>query len=44
MAVIFHPTVVAPGLTSGIFWGETYLITEDGCERLMKTGDELTVV
>ncbi len=44
MAVIIHPTITAPGLSNSIFWGETYLITEKGCERLMKTGDELAVV
>lgn len=44
MAVIIHPSIFAPGMTSSIFWGETYLITEEGCERLMKTGDELPVI
>ena len=36
MSVILHPTVLNDKLESGIYWGESYLITEDGCECLMK--------
>ena len=35
MCVIIHPTVLKGGLKSGIYWGESYLVTEDGCECLM---------
>ena len=41
MAVIIHPTVYTPDLKNQFFWGETYLITKDGCERLHKSGDEM---
>lgn len=40
-ALIIHPTVfTSDGMTS-FFWGETYLITSSGHERLHYTGDEL---
>ncbi|OGP62586.1 MAG: hypothetical protein A2170_09195, partial [Deltaproteobacteria bacterium RBG_13_53_10] len=41
MAVIIHPTVYTPDLKNQFFWGETYLITKDGCERLNKAGDQM---
>lgn len=41
MAVILHPSIITPKIASGIFWGQTYLITEDGYERLMSCSDEL---
>ena len=41
MSVILHPTVLNDKLKSGIYWGESYLITEDGCECLMKGSSEL---
>ncbi len=41
MAVILHPSVVTPDIPNGIFWGQTYLITETGCERLMNCSDDL---
>jgi Xaa-Pro aminopeptidase len=40
-AVILHPTVFTPDLKNSFFWGETYLVTEDGCERLHHASDEL---
>jgi Xaa-Pro aminopeptidase len=40
-AVIIHPTVFTPDGKTSFFWGETYLVTEDGYERLHRTGDEL---
>ncbi len=43
-AVILHPTVFTPDLKSSFFWGETYLVTEDGCERLHHASDELITV
>ena len=44
MAVIIHPTVYTPDLKNQFFWGETYLITKDGCVRLNKAGDEMLTV
>jgi Xaa-Pro aminopeptidase len=44
MAVILHPTVLAPGLDTSIFWGETYLVTPEGGECLMKTSKDLLTV
>jgi len=41
MAVILHPTVLKEGLTSGIYWGETYLVTENGGECIMESSKEL---
>ena len=35
MSVILHPTVLNDKLESGIYWGESYLIKDDGCECLM---------
>jgi Xaa-Pro aminopeptidase len=43
-AVIIHPTVCTPDLKNQFFWGETYLITKDGSERLNKSGDEMLTV
>ena len=44
MAVILHPSILAPNITTGVFWGETFLITENGNERLMDSGDGLMIV
>ncbi|MBR5730570.1 MAG: aminopeptidase P family protein [Firmicutes bacterium] len=41
MCVILHPTVLNDSLKSGIYWGESYLVTEDGCEDLMESSREL---
>jgi Xaa-Pro aminopeptidase len=43
-AVILHPTVFTPDLKNSFFWGETYLVTEDGCERLHHASDELVTL
>jgi len=40
-AVILHPTVFTPDNKNSFFWGETYLVTDDGCERLHHSNDEL---
>jgi Xaa-Pro aminopeptidase len=40
-AVILHPTVFAPDQKNSFFWGETYLVTDDGYERLHHASDEL---
>jgi Xaa-Pro aminopeptidase len=44
MAVIIHPTVVTPDGKNSFFWGETYLVTEDGNERINRVTDELLTV
>lgn len=44
MAVIIHPTILAPGLETSIFWGETYLVTPNGGECLMHTSKDLLIV
>ena len=41
MSVILHPTVLNDKLKSGIYWGESYLITETGCECLMDCSKDL---
>jgi len=41
MTLIVHPTLVTPKVDFGIFWGDSYLVTEDGGECLTSTGDEL---
>ncbi|HVP79365.1 MAG TPA: M24 family metallopeptidase [Thermodesulfobacteriota bacterium] len=40
-AVILHPTVFTPDHKNSFFWGETYLVTDDGYERLHHASDEL---
>jgi len=42
VVIIFHPPIYS-GNTS-IFWGETYVITSEGCRRLHRATDELIVV
>lgn len=44
MAVILHPSVITPKLQTGIFWGETFLITETGYEKVMNSDDEYVVI
>jgi Xaa-Pro aminopeptidase len=45
MALIIHPAIFTPdGKNGPFFWGETYLVTRDGYERLQKTGDELVIL
>jgi Xaa-Pro dipeptidase len=41
MAIIIHPTIFTPDGKTSFFWGETYLVTPDGYERLNKATDEL---
>jgi Xaa-Pro aminopeptidase len=43
-AVIIHPFIFTADGTSCFFWGETYLVTEDGGERLHRAGDELRTI
>ena len=32
MVVIMHPTVINDNIKTGIYWGESYVVTDDGCE------------
>ena len=43
-AAIVHPMVQTADGKNLIFWGETYLAAEEGCERLHRTGDDLMTV
>jgi Xaa-Pro dipeptidase len=44
MAVIIHPTVFTPDGKNSFFWGETYLVTDDGYERLNHASNDLLTV
>ena len=44
MAVIIHPTVFTPDGKNSFFWGETYLVTADGHERINNVTDDLLTV
>lgn len=44
MTVILHPSIITPKIRNGIFWGQTYLITEQGFQCLMKSGQELNCI
>ena len=41
MLIILHPTVVAGSALSNIYWGESYIITDDGCEETTRSGSSL---
>jgi Xaa-Pro dipeptidase len=43
-AVIIHPTIATPDGKNTFFWGETYLVTDAGHERLNPVTDELLTV
>jgi hypothetical protein len=43
-AVIIHPTVFTSDGKNSFFWGETYLVTDDGYERLNHATNELLTV
>jgi Xaa-Pro aminopeptidase len=43
-AVILHPTIFTPDGKRSFFWGETYLITGEGFERLHRSGDKLVTI
>jgi Xaa-Pro aminopeptidase len=43
-AAIVHPMIQTADGKNLIFWGETYLATKEGYERLHKTGDDLLTV
>jgi len=42
--VILHPTVFTPDGKYSFFWGETYLVTQNGYDRLHQSGDELLTI
>ena len=44
MALVVHPTLVTPKIDYGIFWGDTYLVTEDGGECITSRTSELLTV
>ena len=44
MAVIIHPTVFTPDGKNSFFWGETYLVIDDGYERLNHASNDLLTV
>ena len=44
MALIVHPSIVSLDGSGEIFSGETYMVTETGYERLMKSDDKIHVV
>jgi len=43
-AVILHPTIFTPDEKHSFFWGETYLVKQDGYERLHRSTDELLTI
>jgi len=43
-AMAIHPPICSKDRKAMFYWGETYLITEDGNERLIKSADELLAV
>jgi hypothetical protein len=43
-AVIIHPTIFTPDGKRSFFWGETYLVKQEGYERLNRSTDELLTV
>ena len=44
MALVVHPTLVTPEIDFGIFWGDTFLVTEGGGECITSNSSELLTV
>lgn len=44
MTFILHPTLITPDIDFGIFWGESYLVSDDGGFCLSSSGNELITV
>jgi Xaa-Pro aminopeptidase len=44
MALIIHPSILTSEGNCESFWGETYMVTKNGYERLMKAKDSLYVL
>ena len=43
-SVVLHPTMTLGDMDYSIFWGDNYLVTADGGERLNKCSTELIVL
>ena len=41
MTVILHPSLIKEDMHSGIYWGETYMVTAQGGVCLMRSGQDL---
>jgi len=41
MVVIMHPTIVNDKIKTGIYWGESYLVTDNGCECVCGSNKEV---
>lgn len=44
MALIIHPSILTATGECESFWGQTYMVTNTGCECLMKSDDNLYVL
>ena len=44
MTFIIHPTLITPNIDFGIFWGDSYLVTEDGGQCLTSCENALLTV
>ena len=44
MAVAIHPTLTTPKIEYGIFWGDSYLVTENGGECITSDDSELLTI
>ena len=42
--VVLHPTMVLGDMDYGIFWGDTYLVTDEGGVRINESSTELLVL
>lgn len=43
MLIVLHPTVITSEMDTSIFWGESYIITDEGYEEPMRCSGELFV-
>ena len=41
--IVVHPTVLTEDMETGIFWGESYIIADDGYESPMQCGSDMCV-
>ena len=41
MLIVLHPTIITDEMDTSIFWGESYIITEDGFEAPMQNGEPI---
>ena len=41
--IVVHPTVLTEDMETGIFWGESYIISDDGYESPMQCGSDMFV-